>query len=146
MKTARFDYTDMSEVVSSAIDALYYNSDSGELAVKFNYSGTAFYEGVPYEIFRRVSESDSPGSAYNNLIRGNFQNTSGGTIADVTFASHDDNANEELVNSYTVAGFVEFSHEIYAKSPREAAEKFSNALVNAGYHRELVKVREVIEN
>jgi hypothetical protein len=143
MKTANFEYTDMSEVDSSFARAVYYNTHTRELAISLRgpYSPTVIYEDVPVSVFTDLVDSDSVGSTYNQSVKSVYRNVSDGTVYDVKFSAYE----EPEVKTYTVHGFVEFTATFIASSPREAAEKFAREMNSEGFRPDTVKIKEVSE-
>lgn len=120
MKTATFDYTDMTEVDSSFIDSVYYNSKSQELAVFMLNGSTHFYGQVPHWIYTDFVDEPSAGYVYNRSVRDNLTNLGNGPVQDVKFVSMEIGVHK----SFLVKGISEFDGTYYASSAAEAAKMF----------------------
>lgn len=63
-----FDYTHFEVVESSAVDEVYYNSHTQELAIDLHDS-VYVYENVPLSVFRDLVNAPSVGQAYREVKR-----------------------------------------------------------------------------
>lgn len=62
----------MTTLSSSAIRAVDYNEFTGELTIYFHSSGGYTFYRVPWEIYVGLVSSSSPGTFYNQYIRGRY--------------------------------------------------------------------------
>lgn len=62
----------MTTLSSSAIRAVDYDEFTGELTIYFRSSGGYTFYGVPWEIYAGLVSSSSPGTFYNQHIRGRY--------------------------------------------------------------------------
>ncbi|QIQ63052.1 hypothetical protein SEA_MOAB_198 [Streptomyces phage Moab] len=138
MKTATFDYTEMSVVDSSFIDAVYYNAHTNELAVGMLNGDTHFYGDVPAKIFYDIVDGPSAGSAYNRQVKDQFTNLGNGAVHDVRFYQYEEN----VTKTYDVAGISVVTGTFQATSAAEAAKMFVN---DASRYLDGVSVTEVTE-
>ena len=64
-------YATMIQVDSSAIRAVGY--DGHTLTVEFHSGRTHDYHGVPYSVFAGLVNAASPGTYYNQHVRGRYR-------------------------------------------------------------------------
>lgn len=138
MKTATFDYTEMAEVDSSFIDAVYYNAKTSEMAVGMLNGDTHFYGDVPAKVFYSVIDGPSAGAAYNREVKDQFTNLGNGAVHDVKFYQYE----EGVLKTYDVSGVSVVSETYQATSAAEAAKMFVR---DASKYLDDVSVTEVVE-
>lgn len=138
MKTATFDYTEMAEVDSSFIDAVYYNAKTSEMAVGMLNGDTHFYGDVPAKVFYSVIDGPSAGAAYNREVKDQFTNLGNGAVHDVKFYQYE----EGVLKTYDVSGISVVSGTYQATSAAEAAKMF---VKDASGYLDDVSVTEVVE-
>lgn len=138
MKTATFDYTEMAEVDSSFIDAVYYNAKTSEMAVGMLNGDTHFYGDVPAKVFYSVIDGPSAGAAYNREVKDQFTNLGNGAVHDVKFYQYE----EGVLKTYDVSGVSVVSGTYQATSAAEAAKMF---VKDASGYLDDVSVTEVVE-
>ncbi len=63
----------MTTLSSSAIRAVDYNAFNGDLTIYFRSSGGYTFHGVPWDVYDGLVSSSSPGTYYNNHIRGRYR-------------------------------------------------------------------------
>jgi hypothetical protein len=138
MKTATFDYQEMSVVDSSFIDAVYYNTETEELAVAMLNGDTHFYADVPAKVFYSMVDGSSAGAAYNREVKDQFTNIANGPVRDVRFVEHE----EGVLKTFDVSGTSVVSGTYQAESAAQAARMF---VKDASRYLDDVSVTEVNE-
>jgi hypothetical protein len=151
VKTATFEYTDMTEVDSSLAQAVYYNADEQAMAVQFRNGGSVFYGNVPESFYRGFVTLDSIGGTYNSYVKKVFPNVSGGTVYDVTYTPDSGKIEDAPVEksdelTYEVYGYIRVGGKFIAGSRKEAADKFAASLLEDGYELDEIAVTEVVLN
>lgn len=152
MKTARFEYTHMSEVDSSLAQALYYNADEKTLALEFHSNvydtPSAIYGEVPQAFYEGLLTVDSLGKVYNTFIKKTFPNVSEGTVYDVEYV---DISSQTLVKKseetgeyvFKVRGYIRHEDTFRANTRLEAQQAFLDSLLAEGYPEDSLAVTEV---
>jgi hypothetical protein len=149
VKTARFEYTHMSEVDSSLAQALYYNADEKTLALEFHSNvydtPSAIYGEVPQAFYEGLLTVDSLGKVYNTFIKKTFPNVSEGTVYDVEYVDASARVSGEKTprNTYMVKGYIRYQDTFEADSLEGAREQFLDTLTGEGYDGNDLAVTEV---
>lgn len=64
----------MIPVRSSAIDAIGYDADSKQMAIKFNNNPIAYtFYNVPFQVFNELMAAPSKGAYYHRYIEGRYR-------------------------------------------------------------------------
>lgn len=58
---------------SKTLQAYGYDAATGILAVRFSAGKVYHYQGVPPDVYEKLSAAESIGSAFASLIRGQFE-------------------------------------------------------------------------
>ncbi len=120
MKTATFDYTQMSEVESSFIETVFYNEKSQELAVLMLNGSTHFYGPVPSWVYHDLVDEPSAGTVYNRNVKDVYTNLGNGAVQNVKFVR----IQEGVYKTFRVTGFAVETADYSASSAAEAAKMF----------------------
>lgn len=60
-------------VVSSQLSSLAHDPASGKLEVRFKNGSLYSYDNVPRSVFTSILNHPSPGGAFHQLVKGNYQ-------------------------------------------------------------------------
>lgn len=73
----QFVYTEsFGTPASSAIDSVYFDGNSGDMAIKFKHGHTTIYRGVPRSEFKAFNSAMSHGVFYNTRVKGAYPSSS----------------------------------------------------------------------
>jgi hypothetical protein len=141
----KFEYTDFSEVDSSLAEAVYYNSETREMALECWNRSTLIYTDVPYGVFSQLINSRSVGSTYNVSVKGQYTNKYGGAVTLVEFEDVSDLVPEQEEKKgnerkFIVRAVVPLDAEVTAGSLDEAVAYFMKQ------HRDIdgIQIKEVV--
>lgn len=139
MKTATFDFTEMSVVDSSFIDAVYYNSKTSELAVGMLNGDTHFYGDVPASVYYSMIDGPSAGAAYNRQVKDQYKNLGNGPVHEVQFVEHE----VGVTKRFNVKAAVVFQQWFDAESAADAAKQMEKYMAPNYGTVSITEVKEV---
>lgn len=96
-KTVKYTFTDVLD--SSALDALFYDANNGELYVEFQNGSIAGYAGVGPGVVDDLVNADSVGSFYALNIKNKYRGIDGKVILEPYNALADSNTNPYAVRN-----------------------------------------------